>query len=308
MIRQRFIGLLGAAWLWTVLLTTGCPLLLDDNFSTVSPEEAAGVSGGNASGSLHFGAGNSISADASDEGRAGIAGSEGHGSREDDLNSDGSSGGGSSSGAPGGGAASSSGGASTGGGSSSGAPSGGGTSSSGGASAGGGSSSGAPSGGGTSSSGGESGAGGSSSDTPSDPASCAAGAVVGANGHCYVIRTTSSSWVSARSDCRNLGDGWDLATIRGNRDAAFLSRILTTEAWIGANDASGTGVWRWVSDGAQFWQGGSSGNPLNGAYVNWNSGEPNGDGARCLRIVPSALWAAVDCGSGSPAVCEGPAD
>jgi hypothetical protein len=261
---SALIGLLAAARLWIFLLATGCPLLLDDSFSTLSPEEAAGGSAGNSSGSAQSGASNGISADASDEGLAGIAGSAGHGSIEDDPNSDGSSGGGSSPGAP--------------------------------------------SGGGTSSSGGASGAGGSSSGAPSDPATCAAGAALGANGHCYVVRTTSSSWVGARSDCRNLGDGWDLATVLGHRDAAFLSRILTTEAWIGANDASGTGVWRWVNDGAQFWQGNSSGNPLNGAYVNWNSGEPNGDGARCLRILPSTLWATADCGSGSPAVCEGPTD
>jgi hypothetical protein len=104
-----------------------------------------------------------------------------------------------------------------------------------------------------------------------------------------------------------LGDGWDLATVLDDRDSAFLSSILNTDAWIGADDTNGMGVWRWVRDGAEFWRGGKFGNALNDAYVNWGANEPNDvDRADCVRISPSALWAAVDCGSGFPAVCEGP--
>jgi hypothetical protein len=139
--------------------------------------------------------------------------------------------------------------------------------------------------------------------------SCAVGATRGPNGHCYLIGTTSSSWSEARSNCLSFGSGWDLATVLDSQDAAFLSRTLTTEAWVGADDTNGAGVWRWVRDGAEFWQGGSSGSALNDAYVNWSSNEPkDGSAADCLRVLPSALWAAVDCGSGFPAVCEGPAD
>jgi hypothetical protein len=124
-----------------------------------------------------------------------------------------------------------------------------------------------------------------------------------------VIGTTSSSWLEARSSCRGFGNGWDLATVLDGEDSAFLSRTLTTQAWVGADDTNGTGVWRWVRDGAEFWQGGSSGSTLNDAYVNWGSNEPNeGSMTDCLCILPSGLWDSVDCGSGFPAVCEGPAD
>jgi hypothetical protein len=120
----------------------------------------------------------------------------------------------------------------------------------------------------------------------------------------------SSTWLNARSQCRNIGDGWDLAAVLDERDSAFLSTLLSTDAWIGADDTNGTGVWRWVRDGAEFWQGGSSGSALNDAYVNWNDDEPRigGGGKVCLRIAPSALWAAADCGSGFPSLCEGPSD
>jgi hypothetical protein len=119
----------------------------------------------------------------------------------------------------------------------------------------------------------------------------------------------SSTWLDARSTCRNLGDGWELATVLDQRDSAFLSSTLTTEAWIGTDDTDGTGVWRWVRDGAEFWRGDSSGAALNDAYVNWNTDEPKAvGGTDCLRVSPLALWAAVDCGNASPPVCEGPAD
>lgn len=160
----------------------------------------------------------------------------------------------------------------------------------------------------TPSSGGSSGAA-SSAGGPNEPASCAGGTVVGPNGHCYMLGTASSTWVNARSQCRNFDDGWDLAAVLDERDSTFVSTILSTDAWIGADDTNGTGVWRWVRDGAEFWQGGASGSALNDAYVNWNDDEPrSGGGKDCLRISPSALWATADCSSGFPPLCEGPSD
>jgi hypothetical protein len=252
------------------LLATGCPLLLDDDFSALPPAEETGgnpgVGGGAASGPALAGAGGNLSANPSGEAGAGIGGSLAQGSSGGTASAGGFAG--NSFANPAGGT-----GAGTGGSLAQG------------------------------SSGGESGAGGSS-----NVASCAERAVLGPNGHCYVVDTTSSSWRNARSSCHRLGDGWDLTAVLGPRESAFLSSILSTEAWIGADDTNGTGVWRWVRDDAEFWQGGSSGDVSNDAYVNWNAGEPTSDGATaCLRISPSALWDAVDCGSGFPALCEGPA-
>jgi hypothetical protein len=184
-------------------------------------------------------------------------------------------------------------------------------SSTGGSSTGGSSSDGSSSGGWSS---GAAGAGGSSSGAAgaggsSQPAHCAGGATLGPNGACYRVATTSARWVDARAACRNAGDGWDLASVLDQREAAFLSGMLMTEAWIGADDTNGTGVWRWVRDGAEFWQGGPAGSALNDAYVNWNADQPKDGSVRaCLRISPSALWAAGDCGGGFPSVCEGPPD
>jgi hypothetical protein len=77
-----------------------------------------------------------------------------------------------------------------------------------------------------------------------------------------------------------------LVTIRSASEAdavlhAMRSVIGGGFAWIGATDDRGEGDWRWVGDNVNggipdsFWSGRANGNPVNGAYVNWNSGEPN---------------------------------
>lgn len=266
---------LRAAWTSALLLATGCPVLLDDDFSTLPHEEVSGGSGGRPA--LADGASAATAAGGTPAGPSGEAGAGSAGSMNP-----GSSGVPSSSGASGGGSSSV--------GSNGGGPNAGGSGSD------------VPSLGG--SSGAASSAGGSN-----EPASCADGTALGPNGHCYRLGTASSPWLGARSQCRSIGDGWDLATVLDERDSAFVSTLLSTDAWIGADDTNGMGVWRWVRDSAEFWQGGSSGSALNDAYVNWNDDEPrSGGGKNCLRISPSALWATADCSSGFPSLCEGPSD
>jgi hypothetical protein len=68
--------------------------------------------------------------------------------------------------------------------------------------------------------------------------------------------------------------------------------------------------WSWV-DGTVFW---ANGSPVNGAYVNWDSGEPNGSiaegGEGCGTMLVAALasdaglWNDVACGASLPFVCE----
>jgi hypothetical protein len=120
--------------------------------------------------------------------------------------------------------------------------------------------------------------------------------------------TESASWALARSRCQARGAGWDLMSIRSAADSAFLAGWLTAEAWVGADDTDGREIWRWVDDGSEFWEGGGTGSALDSSYVNWNANEPNGGGGHdCMRILPSALWADLDCGDSRTSVCEGPA-
>jgi len=58
-----------------------------------------------------------------------------------------------------------------------------------------------------------------------------------------------------------------------------LTAGLTDSIWIGANDATLEGYWRWhLGNGADklFWQGNNaSGIPIDWSYENWKDGEPN---------------------------------
>jgi hypothetical protein len=141
-----------------------------------------------------------------------------------------------------------------------------------------------------------------------DP-TCSAPAALGPSGRCYLWESASATWALARSRCQARGAGWDLMSIRSAVDSAFLANWVTAEAWVGADDTEGSELWRWVDDGSEFWEGGSTGSVLNNLYVNWNANEPNGGGGHdCLRILPSALWADLDCGDSRTSVCEGPVD
>lgn len=137
---------------------------------------------------------------------------------------------------------------------------------------------------------------------------CTEPEIAGPGGRCYLWVSASSSWASARSQCRAHGAGWELMSIRSADDTAFLANLITAEAWAGADDGDGTEVWRWVDDATEFWEGGGAGNPIAEAYVNWNANEPNGSGHDCLRVLPSAFWTDLDCSETRTFICEGPAE
>jgi hypothetical protein len=143
-----------------------------------------------------------------------------------------------------------------------------------------------------------------------DNGGCATGQSLGPNARCFVLQSALLSWSDARTSCRALGQGWDLASIRSAEVDQFLAGLLTTEAWIGATDAALESTWTWVDDGSAFWTGNSpDGTAVGGAYANWNSTEPNGGvNTNCARIVPAVgnTWADLECGSLLGALCQGP--
>lgn len=144
---------------------------------------------------------------------------------------------------------------------------------------------------------------------PPPPDPCGTGRSLGPNGDCFAALTASLTWADARQSCRGLGTGWDLASILSADENTFVATLAGAEAWIGASDAQTEGTWVWVRDDRAFWRGATTGAALNGAYTNWNPGEPNGGAnSRCARIVPDLAntWADLECGMLRPAVCEGP--
>jgi len=141
------------------------------------------------------------------------------------------------------------------------------------------------------------------------PERCPTGATLGPNDRCYSTIATLLTWPDARAECQSLGDGWDLATIRGAAANDFVAVFMPAEAWLGGSDATVEGNWRWVTDNETFWNGtGTNGVAVGGAFENWNNDEPNGGGpSDCMRLVAGlGTWADLQCTFERPAVCEGP--
>jgi len=109
-----------------------------------------------------------------------------------------------------------------------------------------------------------------------------------ANGH-YYKRSASMTWPEAKAEAEALG-GY-LVTINDEDENVWLS-INISGGWTGANDIAVEGVWEWVEDGADFWNGDDTGSVVPGMYANWASEEPNdaGDGEDHGEITGSGSW------------------
>jgi hypothetical protein len=129
----------------------------------------------------------------------------------------------------------------------------------------------------------------------------------GPDGACHVWVEATLTWSEARASCRARGAGWDLLAIRSASMSEFLDAWVTAETWAGASDASAEGSWEWVANGAAFWLEADAGQPVSGAYANWNSDEPNGgDPSDCMRILSTAKWADLECSARRAHLCAGP--
>jgi hypothetical protein len=143
---------------------------------------------------------------------------------------------------------------------------------------------------------------------------CAFDAALAPNGRCFHTNSLPRTRANALSYCQARGAGWNLATLPSSSVNTFAQTLIfSSSRWIGANDISVEGSWRWrgtgTNDGIAFWQGGAGGNAVGGNYANWDAIEPNdapspGDCGRLLHT--TGKWVDDSCSASFGTLCEGP--
>jgi hypothetical protein len=86
----------------------------------------------------------------------------------------------------------------------------------------------------------------------------------------------------------------------------LVSRFVTTPLWLGANEISASGAWRWSApnsnNGDSFWSGGGTGTRVNNLFSNWGGGAP---GTRqCAVLRRDGQWFDADCTAPAGYICE----
>jgi hypothetical protein len=114
----------------------------------------------------------------------------------------------------------------------------------------------------------------------------------------YYFCPSRRTWADARSRCK-LQRNADLAYIGDANEANFIKARITEAAWIGLSDSAVEGLWVSAQSAVPVWQGMS----LDGQYLNWASGEPNGSGD-CGQLYTSGAFDDLDCNMTLAFVCE----
>ncbi|HVY29587.1 MAG TPA: lectin-like protein [Polyangiaceae bacterium] len=125
--------------------------------------------------------------------------------------------------------------------------------------------------------------------------------------HWYFICPGPKTYDAALTACQSIGS--TLAHIDEQEEDDFLSRNLkSSAAFIGANDRTTEGEWRWATPssdrGDRFWTGGSSGRRYFARYSAWASGSPIESGEDCATLGSGGKWANTACSTAAGFVCE----
>jgi len=121
----------------------------------------------------------------------------------------------------------------------------------------------------------------------------------GPNGHCYMFFERGKQWEDASNACRAMSQDAHLATLTSAAENDLVTALLSgQEAWIGFEDMTLEGSFRWVT-----------GELVN--YTNFADGEPNDGGGNedCaitnkIESETSGQWDDRNCGLPYGYVCE----
>ena len=123
------------------------------------------------------------------------------------------------------------------------------------------------------------------------------------NGHSYKFSTYAKTWLEARDACRDLYDedyygDYDLVKINNSAEEYWLDYQQESRGggrwWLGANDRSHEGYWRWSADNYVV------------TYKNWDEGEPNNYGNEDCAVDgwSDGKWRDVKCSLYRKYICE----
>lgn len=123
--------------------------------------------------------------------------------------------------------------------------------------------------------------------------------------HWYWFCPGNYTWQDARQRCANVQG--NLVIADSSTENAFVAQnLIGSSAWIGANDLTVDGQWRWAnptSDGDRIWDGVANGHRYFTAFSSWASGAPAA-GHACGAITTGGRWVSDACSATRGFICE----
>ncbi|MEM7454635.1 MAG: LamG-like jellyroll fold domain-containing protein, partial [Planctomycetota bacterium] len=139
-------------------------------------------------------------------------------------------------------------------------------------------------------------------------------------GKFYEFVDTGLDWASANANAQGStlnGISGQLVSIRSATENQQIVDMLNdygqAQAYLRGSDAAGEGEWRWgdLAGDEQFWQGDGNGSAFEGAYTNWDTGNPNDFGSNqdyAKIFASTGLWDDVDGTASQRSIIEYDAD
>jgi hypothetical protein len=144
------------------------------------------------------------------------------------------------------------------------------------------------------------------------PSGCTAFSYDG-RGYMLCDGAAKRSWLAARTLCE--AEAMRIVWIQSaSENAAIRSRAqalpVSTSIYLGGYYSAADEAWMWDTPdaGIAFWSGDEGGDPVDGAYENWDFNRPSNSGANYCFVMQqsSAAWRDTDCTSTRAFVCEEP--